>query len=63
MGTNDKIMHFWWMVGIITVNGEATSWVDTGQNVNTKQIIKGSWNFVAMAWWQITRHKLCPKMG
>lgn len=27
MGTGDKIMHFWWMTSIITVNGEETSWV------------------------------------
>lgn len=35
MGTNDKMMHFRWMDGIITTNGHVTSCVVGGLGLNT----------------------------
>lgn len=51
------------MDGIIAANKETTSWVVGGQGVNMQQIIKGSLNFVAKAWWQLSRNRLCPTTG
>lgn len=30
--TADKMMHFWWMVGIITAIGEKASWWSRSEN-------------------------------
>lgn len=47
MGMIDKMMHFWWVVNIISINREETSWVVDGQGVKPQQISKNLLNFEA----------------
>lgn len=49
------------MATIIAINRDETNWVVGGQRVNTQEITKNTLKFMVKVWWNLPRHKLCPK--
>lgn len=53
LGSEDKIRHFWWILGLIALNGEDEVWVGGGQGVASQKIEKHMLNFKAKVWWTL----------